>query len=154
MNNEIVYHSSKLNNLRDLDYFKEASIKKYDSILSLLNEVSKEKLYKDYLKIINYYILEEYLINAYIQSMLDEKINNNQYLSDKEKRYLLMKIEGYRFEFIKNISKGYYNIFKLSKYLIDYELIYQYLYGMKSRNRYTEKLKSKLKNHIFFKIYF
>ncbi|WP_338631644.1 hypothetical protein [Clostridium baratii] len=108
---------------------------KYEEVKYRLGKVNT---FKECLKLINDFIQEKYLVNSYIEFLTEGRIENLS-ISKCEKQYLLNKIEGFRYVFLKEIGKGKYNIFKVPKCLWDYQLITFYNYGV-SKEKQIEDL--------------
>ncbi|MFR2529562.1 MAG: hypothetical protein ACLS9F_18125 [Clostridium paraputrificum] len=80
--------------------------------------------YRRYLKIVNEYINNNYFVSSYIEIQIKSCIDENSKLKSVEKKYLENKIDGFRYEFLKGLGNGNFNLFKLSKRMIKYENLF------------------------------
>lgn len=118
-------------------YFWRKANLKYNEVEEKLGKVNT---FKECLKLVNYFIQENYLVNSYIEELTKERIENLN-IRKCEKQYLLNKIEEFRYVFLKEIGKGKYNIFKVPKCLWDYQLITFYNYGVHKEKQREDLLK-------------
>ena len=80
--------------------------------------------YKDSLKMVNEYICRNLVLNSSILYSLKYQVDTNIFLSNNERIYLLNKINNYSLSVKRFIVCGNFDIFKLNKSIINYELIY------------------------------
>ncbi|MCJ8342817.1 MAG: hypothetical protein MJH09_08225 [Cetobacterium sp.] len=80
--------------------------------------------YKDTLKMVNEYICSNLIVNSRVLYSLKYQVDTNILLSNKERLYLLNKINNYSLSVKRFIVCGNFDIFKLNKSSINYELIY------------------------------
>ncbi|MEG2457972.1 MAG: hypothetical protein RSB41_03685 [Bacilli bacterium] len=86
--------------------------------------MDKNEVYKKKLKTVNMNIRNNHLIDPYIEFKIKEDINLDTNLSINEKKYLINKIEAFRYEYLKGLGNGNFNLFKISKKIITFENIY------------------------------
>ena len=96
-------------------------------------------IYKNYLKQVNLYINNNFFINPFIEYQIKEYIINDRRLEELEKKYLINKIDGFRFEYLKGLGNGNFNIFKLPKRIICFENIYFLMCYIKNSNLNTKE---------------
>ena len=102
--------------------------------------MGKVNTFKECLKLVDNFIQEDYLVNSHIEFLTKERIEKLN-IRKCEKQYLLNKIEGFKYVFLKEIGKGKYNIFRVPKCLWDYELINFYNYGVNKEKQREDLLK-------------
>lgn len=119
-------------------YFWEKANLKYEEVKVKLEKV---KTFKECLELVNDFIQEEYLVNTYIEYLTEKRIEKLS-IREYEKRYLLNKIGGFRYSFLKELGKGQYNIFKIPKSLWEYRLIKFYNYGVPKEKQREDLLRN------------
>lgn len=102
------------------------------------------EIYKKYLKQVNLYINNKFFINPYIHCQIKYYIIVDFRLSEVEKKYLINKIERFRYEYLKGLSKGTFDIFKLPKRNICFENIYFLICLIDNTNLNNERIKKKI----------
>lgn len=100
------------------------------------------RYYKEYLRKVNLYIINEYFVNDYISYQIKNEINQNIHLKDIQKKYLIFKIDRVREKIILEICTGYFNLFKLSKNMVGYESIYQLIHFCRNTKQKDKKNKN------------
>lgn len=118
---------------------KNKIFKKYREIIDESNKINS---YKNFLRLVNFYISEGYFINSYIEFMIINNIEKEGYLRDIEKKYLLNKIDGFKYEYLNGLKNNNFNIFKISKKLLMDENLIYIIYNMKINDiNYRKKVK-------------
>ena len=106
------------------------------------------KIYNDYLKQVNLYISNKFFVNPLIEYQMKHYIIKDFRLREVEKKYLINKICGFRFEYLKGLSNGNFDVFKLPKRNICFENIYFLICNIKNgilnKKEYICKIKSNL----------
>lgn len=105
-------------------------------------------IYKNYLKQVNLYINNNFFINPFIEYQIKEYIINDRRLKELEKKYLINKIDGFRFEYLKGLGNGNFNIFKLPKRIICFENIYFLMCHIKRGNLNKKKYIRKIETNL------